>query len=143
MGEKQNQPIQLSFNASLRLVFLGSRATSDGGLILVRELDKHLGLEKLVGEHLCDSRQGLNMQFTLADLQRQSVCGRLAGYEYFNDAERLAADLMFRLINSQRIWDRGEAPTSTLHWFMTELLKKEEYLIDLMALNRATLGQTE
>ncbi len=40
MGETQNQPFQLSFNASLRVDFQGSRVTSDGGLILVRELDE-------------------------------------------------------------------------------------------------------
>ena len=42
--------------------------TSDGGLILIRELDERLGLEKLIEEHLSDSRQRLNQQFTLADL---------------------------------------------------------------------------
>jgi predicted ribosome quality control (RQC) complex YloA/Tae2 family protein len=60
MGEKQNQPFQLLFNASLKVDFQGSRVTSDGGLILVRELDERLGLEKLIEEHLSDSRQGLN-----------------------------------------------------------------------------------
>lgn len=39
MGEKQNQPFQLSFNASLKVDLQGSRVTSAGGLILVRELD--------------------------------------------------------------------------------------------------------
>ena len=29
MGEKQNQPFQLSFNASLKIGFQGSRVTSD------------------------------------------------------------------------------------------------------------------
>src|ERR1700732_4740488 len=136
VGEKQNQPFQLLFNASLKVDFQGSRVTSDGGLILIRELDERLGLEKLIEEHLSDSRQGLNKQFTLADLLRQSVYSRLAGYEDLNDAERLAADPTFRLISSQRIWDRGAALTSTLHWFETELLTKEENLIGLMALNR-------
>jgi hypothetical protein len=56
---------------------------------------------------MSDSRQGLNKQFTLADLLRQSVYCRLAGYLDLNDAERLAVDAMFRLIGSQRIWDRG------------------------------------
>ena len=107
MGEKQNQPFQLSFNASLKVDFQGSRVTSDGGLILVRELDERLGLEKLIEEHSSDSRQGLNKQFTLADLLRQSVYSRLAGYEDLNDAERVAADPTFRLISSQRICDRG------------------------------------
>ncbi len=115
--------------------------TSDRGLILVRELDERLGLEKLIEEHLSDSRQGLNKQFTLADLLRQSVYSRLAGYEDLNDAERLAADPTFRLISSQRIWDRGAALTSTLHWFETDLLTREENLIGLMALNRETPGQ--
>jgi hypothetical protein len=143
MGEKQNQPFQVLFNASLKVDFQGSRVTSDGGLILIRELDERLGLEKLIEEHLSDSRQGLNKQFTLADLLRQSVYSRLAGYEDLNDAERLAADPTFRLISSQRIWDRGAALTSTLHWFETELLTKEENLIGLMALNRETVGQAD
>jgi hypothetical protein len=43
MGAKQNGPFQLSFNASLKIDFRGSRVTSDGGLILVRELDERLG----------------------------------------------------------------------------------------------------
>jgi hypothetical protein len=110
MGEKQHQPFQLSFNASLKVDFQGSRVTSDAGLILVRELDERLGFEKLIEEQLSDSRQGLNKQFALADLLRQSVYSRLAGYEDLNDAERLAADPTFRLISSQRIWDRGHPP---------------------------------
>ncbi len=48
MGEKEYQPFQLSFNASLKVDFQGSRVTSDGGLILVRELDERLGLGELV-----------------------------------------------------------------------------------------------
>jgi hypothetical protein len=141
MGEKQNQPFQLLVNVSLKVDFHGSRVTSDGGLILIRELDERLGLEKLIEEHLSDSRQGLNKQFTLADLLRQSVYSRLAGYEDLNDAERLAADPTFRLISSQRIWDRGAALTSTLHWFETELLTKEENLIGLMnSLGPALVG---
>ena len=50
MGEKQNQPFQFSFNASLKVDFRGSRMTFAGGLILVRELDDRLGLEKLIEE---------------------------------------------------------------------------------------------
>jgi len=49
MGEEQNQPFHLLFNASLKVDFQGSRVTSNGGLILVRELDERLGLEE--GRH--------------------------------------------------------------------------------------------
>ena len=38
-----------------------------------RLLDERLGLGELIDEHLSDSRQGTNKQFTLADLLRQSV----------------------------------------------------------------------
>ena len=81
MGEKQNKPFQLSFNGLLKVDFQGSRVTSDGGLILVRELDERLGLGKLIEEHLSDSRQGLNKKFPLADLLRPvrsmvHSCGR-------------------------------------------------------------------
>ena len=55
--------------------------TSDAGLILVRELDERLGFGDLIRRHLTDSRHGKNTQFPFADLLRQSVYSRLAGYE--------------------------------------------------------------
>ncbi len=85
MGESQSRPFQLSFNRFLRVAFQGSRVTSDGGLILVRELDERFGLSELIGQHLVDSRTGRNRQFPLTDLLRQSVYSRLAGYEDLND----------------------------------------------------------
>ena len=54
MGEKQTKPFQLSFNGLLKVDFQGSHVTSDGGLILVRELDERLGLGELIDEHLSD-----------------------------------------------------------------------------------------
>src|SRR5208282_4992860 len=92
VGETQKQPFQLSFNNSLRVQFQGARVTSDGGLILVRELDERLGLSALMQQHLTDSRRGKNTQLPLADLLRQSIYSRLAGYEDVNDAERLSQD---------------------------------------------------
>jgi len=103
MGERQNQPFQLSFNAALKVDFQGSRVTSDGGLILVRELEEWLGLGGLIEQHLRDPRRGKNTQFPLADLFRQSVYSRLACYEDVNDAERLSQDPTFRLIGSEKI----------------------------------------
>jgi hypothetical protein len=44
MGEIQDRPFQLSFNTSLKVDFQGSRVTSDGDLIVVRELDERLGV---------------------------------------------------------------------------------------------------
>ncbi len=55
MGETANQPYQLSFNAALKVEFQGSRVTSDGGLILVRELDERLGFSDLIASGLSGS----------------------------------------------------------------------------------------
>ena len=109
----------------------------------MRELDERLGLEARVAEHLSDSRQGLHTQFSVADLLRQSVYSRLAGYEDLNDAVRVSADPTFRLIGSPKRWDRGAALTSTLHWFETELLTQEKNLVGLRAVNREVLAQAE
>jgi hypothetical protein len=40
--------------------------------------------------HVADARTGKNGRHRLAGLPRQSVLGRLAGYEDVNDADRLA-----------------------------------------------------
>jgi hypothetical protein len=122
VGETQKRPFQLSFNSSLKVDFQGSRVTSDGGLVLVRELDERLGLSELVDRHLSDSRRGRNIQLPLADLLRQSIYSRLAGYEYINDAERLSQDPAFRLIGSKKVRERGAALTSRLQSFETEVL---------------------
>src|ERR1017187_5233615 len=143
MGEKQNGPFQLSFNAALKIDFQGSRITSDGGLILVRELNKHLGFGELITEHLSDARRGKNTQVTLADLFRQSVYSRIAGYEHVNDAERLAQDPTFRLIGSEKTWDRGVALTSRLHTFETEMLAEEENFGRLARINRELIAKAE
>jgi len=143
VGDKQNQPFQLSFNASLKVDFRGSRVTSDGGLILVRELDERLGLGELIAQHLTNSRRGKNTQLPLADLLRQSVYSRIAGYEDVNDAERLSQDPIFRLIGSEKIWERGAALTSRLQSFETELLAEEENLAGLAAINRNLIAKAE
>ena len=135
MGETQDRPFQLSFNSSLKVDFQGSRVTSDGGLVLVRELDERLGLSELMERHLSGSRRGKNIQLPLADLLRQSIYSRLAGYEDVNDAARLSQDPTFRLIGSRKIWERGAALTSRLQ---TEVLTQEE---NLAAAGTAGSGQ--
>jgi Transposase DDE domain group 1 len=143
MGEQHHKPFQLSFNSSLRVDFQGSRVTSDGGLILVRELDERLGFSELIAQHLTDSRRGKNTQLPLADLLRQSVYSRLAGYEDVNDAERVSQDPTFRLIGSEKIWERGAALTSRLQSFETELLTQDENFTGLAQINRELITKAE
>ena len=68
---------------------------------------------------------------------------RLAGYEDVNDAERLSQDPTFRLIGSEKIWERGAALTSRLQSFETELLTQEGNLAGLASMNRELIAKAE
>ena len=82
-------------------------------------------------------------QFSFADLLRQSVRSRLAGYEDLDDAQRLPQDPTFRLIGSEKIWDRGTALTSRLQTFETDLLVQDENLAGLATINRELIAKAE
>ena len=83
---------RVDFDRRVRLEFRGTQLSSDGGLQVMRELDDALGLSDLASAALWVSRRGKNTVHRLDGLFRQSVCGRLAGYEDVNDADRLAPD---------------------------------------------------
>src|SRR6202040_1455015 len=77
VGETQNRPFQLSFNSSLKVDFQGSRVTSDGGLVLVRELDERLDLSALTEQHLIDSGRGKNLQLPFSPPVRIHLAPRV------------------------------------------------------------------
>jgi Transposase DDE domain group 1 len=135
VGDAKSGPIRLAFNPQLRVEFRGATVTSDAGLLLSREMDERLGLGALIEQHLADPRTGHNRQFPLADLFRQSIYSRLAGYEDTNDAERLAEDPTFRMLASRERRDTSIALTSTLHWFETNVLTEDRNYQGLARLN--------
>ena len=98
VGESDSGALRLDFDRRLSLQFRGCVVTSDAGLLAYRELDDALGLTALAGEMLADTRTGKNGRHALVGLLRQSVFGRLAGYEDVNDAERLRYDPAMRWI---------------------------------------------
>jgi hypothetical protein len=73
------------------------------------QVSARLGLGELFAQHLADFH-GNKAQLGLADLLRQSVYSRLAGYEDLNNAERLYQEPTFRLIVQKR--SGIEAPLS-------------------------------
>ena len=88
---------EMPFTATLQRI-AKSVVTSDAGLLAYRELDDVLGLTAMASDVLADTRTGKNGRHALAGLFRQSVFGRLAGYEDVNDAERLRHDPAMRWI---------------------------------------------
>src|ERR1700720_2927666 len=91
-GEAVDGPPRLDFDRRLTLHFRRSVVTSDAGLLAYRELDDALGLSVMAGDALSDARTGKNGRHALVGMLRQSVFGRLAGYEDVNDAKRLRHD---------------------------------------------------
>jgi hypothetical protein len=90
-GEADYGALRLDFNRRLMLQFRGSVITSDAGLLPYRELDDALALTDTASEVLADARTGKNGRHRLVGLLRQSVFGRLAGYEDVNDCSGWAA----------------------------------------------------
>jgi DDE family transposase len=135
VGDATSGPGRLSFNPQLRVEFRGATVTSDAGLLPPRELDERLGLSALIEQHLTDPRTGQNRRFPLADLFRQSIYSRLAGYEDTNYAERLAEDPALRMLASRERRQTSVALTLTMHWFETDVLAEERNYQGLARLN--------
>lgn len=119
-GETGN--VRLGFDRRVRLEFHGSKISSDVGLLLFRELDEVLGLHDIAGSVLSDTRTGHNRLHSLVGLLRQSVFGRLAGYDDVNDADRLALDPVMRQVVGGRAVDAKAASASQMGRFETEVL---------------------
>jgi len=99
----------------LQVNFAGGALSSDGGLLLVREVDRRLKLTERVAKVLHDPRDPDLITHPLVDLLRQRVYGIVHGYEDLNDHERLREDVLL-----QSVLDRkaalGSAPTLCWAW---------------------------
>src|SRR5712672_2921008 len=134
-GESESGAIRLDFDRRLTVQFRGSVVTSDAGLLAHRELDDALGLTTVASEMLADARTGRNGRHALVGLFRQSVFGRLAGYEDVNDAERLRHDPTMRWIVGGKATSGCAASPSQMGRFETQWLAAEKNLSTLADLS--------
>ena len=75
--------------------FSGGSITSDGGLILVAQIDQHYRISERVAECFADQRDRSRVQHELSDLIAQRLYGLVQGYEDLNDHDQLRHDPMF------------------------------------------------
>src|SRR5271155_4885699 len=130
-GEADGGVLRLDFDRRVMLRVHGSAITSDGGLLAYRELDDVLALTTSGGERLAEARTGRNRRHHLVGLLRQSVFGRLAGYEDVNDADRLCRDPAMRWVVGDRAPIGRAASASQMGRFETEWLVRPENLAAL------------
>jgi Transposase DDE domain group 1 len=134
-GETNDRVLRLDFDRRVMLQFCGSVVTSDAGLLPYRELDDVLGLTVIAGDSLADARTGRNGRHALIGMLRQSVFGRLAGYEDVNDAERLRHDPAMRWIVGGKAALGCAASPSQMGRFETRWLAAEKNLSALTDLS--------
>jgi hypothetical protein len=88
------KPVQVEFSAG--------DLSSDGGLLLLAQLDRQLGLTERVAACIHDPRLPERIQHSLLSLIRQRVYQIAAGYEDCNDADRLRSDPALKVAVGRR-----------------------------------------
>lgn len=91
--------------------FDGGEVSSDGGLLLLRQVERRLGLLKQVAPVLPDPRSPLLVRHTTEQMLRQRVFGLCQGYEDLNDHDQLKNDLALQTALDK---DRAGASSPTL-----------------------------
>ena len=141
MGEWEAGVLRLDFDRRLKAGFHGSKVTSDAGLLPYRELDDALRLTEITGDTLTDTRRGKNGRHGLVGQFRQSVFGRLGGYDDVNDGDRLSLDPVMRWIVGGKAIERQAASSSQMGRFETEVLATEGNLAALADLSGAWIDR--
>ena len=135
MGESKQGCLRVDFDRRLRLEFHGSKVTTDAGFLAYRELDDALELTEMAGDVFCDNRTGKNAWHGMTGQFRQSLFGRLGGYDDVNDADRLGRDPAMRWIVGGKAVERRAASTSQMGRFETELLASDANIEALADMN--------
>ena len=96
---------------AVRASFTGGDVTSDGGLPLLRQTDRRIGLTKALAKVLPDPRDPERIEHPLLSLIRQRIYGLAQGYEDLNDHDTLRQDLAWQTAVER---DRPLASSPTL-----------------------------
>jgi hypothetical protein len=75
--------------------FSGGHLSSDGGLLLLRQLDEGLGVSRALAACFCDHRSQRFVEHSVRELVAQRLLGLAAGYEDLNDHNLLRLDPLF------------------------------------------------
>jgi len=77
--------------------FDGGRLSSDGGVLMLREIEKHLGLAARLASGLADTRAPASTIHSYAEMIRARLFAIACGYEDCDDLDQLRFDPAFKL----------------------------------------------
>ncbi len=114
----------------VRAAFDAGPISSDGGLLLLRQADRRLGLTEALAQALPDWREKRRVEHSDLELIRQRIYGICAGYEDCNDAKTMRRDPALKAA-CDRDPDQGAdlASQPTLSRFENEVGPKSCYLL--------------
>jgi hypothetical protein len=81
----------------LQVAFAGGLQSSDGGVLLLREVDRRLGLAERLAACIPDWRDPESISHTMAEMLRFRMFAIAAGYEDADDCDALRSDPIFKL----------------------------------------------
>lgn len=94
MTDCKEQPLWFQDLGSRRVVadFSGGTLSSDGGALLLRQVDVNLGLTQSLAQCFRDTREQVYVDHSVPQLLAQRLSGLALGYEDLNDHQRLRLD---------------------------------------------------
>ena len=107
MTDCNKQTIQFSSlkNKKISADFNGGSLTSDAGALLLREVDKHLGLIDTINRCIPDPRNPFYTVHQQRTMLAQRIFGIALGYEDLNDHQGLREDPLFQILSERGIKD--------------------------------------
>lgn len=91
--------------------FRGGRLTSDGGALLLREVDRSLGLIDAINACIRDPRNPFFIAHSQRTLLAQRIFGIALGYEDLNDHQSLREDPLFQVLSERGV--RADLPLAS------------------------------
>jgi Transposase DDE domain group 1 len=95
--------------------FDGGKITSDGGGLLLREVDRRIGLLNRLPDCFRDGRDVGRIQHSVREMLAQRIYGLALGHEDLNDHEQLRTDPMMTILADKADPERPLAGKSTLN----------------------------
>jgi hypothetical protein len=104
MTECTRQPVLFSNlrRQKIQADFAGGTLTSDAGGLLLREVDRQLGLIDAVADGLADPRDPAKIRHDQRTMLAQRIFGIALGYEDLNDHDELRHDPLFSVLAEKR-----------------------------------------
>jgi hypothetical protein len=103
------------FSRRVEAGFTAGQVSTDGGALLLREVDRKINLIDRLAGCFSDGRSPLLVKHQLPEMLAQRIYGLALGYEDLNDHEQLRSDPLLAVLSGKRELDEPLAGKSTLN----------------------------